>query len=137
MTAPFGAKPPPKVTLAGIRSSAGHIVSGDDTFLIPQEAVVRIGRVNVESCDRSTLVDCEAKRTLAGARARARRIERGKATILIAQKSVAHAARINVMPCDLTLIVKYFRTKNYGTLAGTSARARGIETVITPCFDRT
>ena len=76
-------KAPAKSTLAGARARARNIECGDDAILIPQEAVVRIGPVIVESCDLSTWADCEGKRTLAGSRARARHIERGEAAILI------------------------------------------------------
>ena len=53
-----------KRTLAGARAPARKIECGDDAFLIPQEAVDRIGRVKVESCDLPTWADCEALRTL-------------------------------------------------------------------------
>ena len=57
-------KAPAKSTLAGARARARNIVCGDDALLIPQETVVRIGPVIVESCDLPILADCEGKRTL-------------------------------------------------------------------------
>ena len=58
-------KAPAKSTLAGARARARNIVCGDDAILIPQETVVRIDPVIVESCDLPTWADCEGKRTLA------------------------------------------------------------------------
>ena len=59
-------KAPAKSTLAEARARARNIECGDDALLIPQEAVVRIGPVIVESCDLPILADCEGKRTRAG-----------------------------------------------------------------------
>ena len=63
-------KAPAKSTLAEARARARNIECGDDALLIPQEAVVRIDPVIVESCDLPTWADCEGKRTWADSRPR-------------------------------------------------------------------
>ena len=87
-------KAPAKSTLAGARARARNIVCGDDAPLIPQETVVRIDPVIVESCDLPTLADCEGKRTWAGFRAR--NIERGEAAISVPEETVTHEGRVSV-----------------------------------------
>ena len=92
-------KAPAKSTLAEARARARNIECGDDAPLIPQEAVVRIGPVIVESCDLPTWADCEGKRTWAGS-CRTRHIECGKGAIPIPEETVTHEGRVNVPSRD-------------------------------------
>ena len=127
--APFGVKPPPKVPPARAR----NIVCGDDAFLIPQEAVVRIGPVNVESCDLPTWADCEGKRTLAGSRARTRRIERGEGAIPIPEETVTHEGRVGGPSRDRPVQVDDFGAERKGPSGNGPVPAPGAsKTVITP-----
>src|SRR6185503_5705784 len=80
-----------KSTLAEARARTRNIECGDDALLIPQEAVVRIDPVIVETCDIPTWADREGKRTWADLRAR--NIECGKGAITIPEKTVTHEGR--------------------------------------------
>ena len=93
-------KAPAKSTLAGARARARNIECGDDALLIPQEAVVRIGPVIVESCDLPILADCEGKRTLAGSVPAPGTSNVVKAPFLSLQETVTHEGRVSVPSRD-------------------------------------
>src|SRR5215211_9071574 len=83
-------KAPAEGSLAGARAGSRNIVRRDGAALVTEEAVVRVRRISVESCNLPAQADCECKRPLTGCCACTRRIECGEAAVPISQKTVTH-----------------------------------------------
>ncbi len=83
--------------------------------------------VNVDSLNRSCLVDPERECALERTCARARRIERRHTAVRRAQDAVIDIARVKGSCRDRTCGVEAIAGKNKGALAGACARVRSIK----------
>jgi hypothetical protein len=118
-------KAPAKSTLARTGARARNIECRNEAPLIPQETVVPVGPVIVESCDFPIYANCERKRTRAGFRTR--HIERGKGAISISEEAVTNKGRVNVPSRDRPIRVHDQGAERKRALTGPSACPRRIE----------
>src|SRR5438105_5520571 len=81
---------------------ARNVELNDGAVLIAHKAVIRIGIVNIPSCDRAIRVDSKGVGTVVHTRdvTGVRRIERGEDAIPIHQETVTQIVRVDVISHD-------------------------------------